>query len=73
MTMTANELKKQGKIVEVFEGYTRYLITDDGRTLREGSVKRIRSKYVWIDDENGVFYSGGILRAYYEEDARPLR
>lgn len=67
--MTTATLKAQGKLItDIFEegSYTRYAMTDDGRVFREGSVKRFRSKYVWIDDENGYYYTS-LCDAYYDE------
>ena len=70
--MTIAKLKKEGKVIVVFEGYDRFAMFDDGRVVKEGSVKNIRSKYVWIDEEKGVYYMS-IIDAYLNNNSRKIK
>lgn len=69
--MTTQKMFAEGKMINVNEGYTRFVMMDNGRTVREGEIKRYRSRYVWIDDENGVYYLN-LMDAYYGEHATEM-
>lgn len=66
------EMRKEGQFIEIYEGYTRYIMCEDGRVLRQGMVRNIRSKYVWIDDENKTYYTGlaNALEGIYGRELR---
>lgn len=72
--MTVAQLKKEGKIVYVRqENYTgRLAMFDDGRVVYEGEVNSIRSKYVWIDEENGIYYMS-LIDAYEDRYGRKIK
>lgn len=66
------QLKASGKLItDIFEGYTRYAMADDGRVFRCGYIGR-RKTPVWIDDENGVYYND-LYGAYFEINAKAVR
>ncbi len=70
--MTTATLKRNENIIEVYDGYDRIMMFDDGRHVKEGCVPRIRSKYVWIDEENGIYYLS-LIDAYEDRNGRKIK